>query len=1024
MLSYVLRDLLRNPRRTLASILGVALAVGLFSGIALFVDASSSQMTERAVAGVTIDMQAAITSPLVSPLTVSETATPGAALAAGQDVSISLVVTNTAPTPATNVVVKDTLPGQLDYVPGSAAVSGSPVVSPSDGAFPLSSGVSLGTLPPGQSTTVSYNARARSAVPAIGAVSNQATVQSTEYPVAATANSPVPPDLNALAAQIRALPDVAGVAQFGKVDLPAGSVTLGTTPVNAPVTVMAFDRSYLDVFPLVDLTSGDLRPRSAVLSQPAVDLTGNIGAPNVTVVLPGSTSPLVLPVAGTADFTRASQLFVSRSPDTQGDYAGSPYVVVVDPVTFRDSVLPAYRNNATAAQKNPPAVEYQVAITRASLSSDPGTAAVTTQGIRRSIERVAPGSVVVTDNLSDALISAKKDSVLAKTLFIFLGLPGVLLAAYLSRYGGGLLAESQRRERANLRARGIRPALLVRALAYNAVAVALLGSVLGIGLGIGTIALLFGGLQTLPNSAATYAVAFGLAGLAALATTVLALYIPGRRALTQEVADERREAAAQATPMWLRAKLDLVLLALAALVGAVTYFAGGYTPTPAAEAQSVSLSFYVLLAPVLFWIGATLLATRGFLAVTSRVARRSRVTDFDQGLVRRVFARSLLRRPQAAASGLIALALAIGFGVSLMGFITTYQAEKLRDARYVTGADVRVTVSAVQPGGASLADALKVPGVRGVTPLAQSSSVVVGTEKRALVGIDPSTFTGVANLPSSFFVDTTAQAAIANLAGDPTATLIDKEVAKAFNIQTGDQVNVQIPNALTGRPTPVTLRAVGVFTNFPGFPQGVDFVTNLATYESAAGTSAPDIYLVATDGSSNSNQAVDAAIQAGPGRISPMLVETTAKAVNKDQSTLAALNLDRLGRLEVTFTVMMSALGIGIFVFGLLLQRRKEHVTLRALGMRMRQLVALVLGEAGLVAVLALVIGIGVGLPMAVMSMQILKPVFTIAPDQLTIPTQGLLVLSALIAGTTVLATLAAGISLRRTHLVEILREE
>ena len=64
MLSYVLKDLLRNPRRTMASVAGVALAVGLFSGIAFFVDNSSAQMTARAVSPVVIDMQAGGTRPL------------------------------------------------------------------------------------------------------------------------------------------------------------------------------------------------------------------------------------------------------------------------------------------------------------------------------------------------------------------------------------------------------------------------------------------------------------------------------------------------------------------------------------------------------------------------------------------------------------------------------------------------------------------------------------------------------------------------------------------------------------------------------------------------------------------------------------------------------------------------------------------------------------------------------------------------------------------------------------------------
>jgi ABC-type antimicrobial peptide transport system permease subunit len=80
----------------------------------------------------------------------------------------------------------------------------------------------------------------------------------------------------------------------------------------------------------------------------------------------------------------------------------------------------------------------------------------------------------------------------------------------------------------------------------------------------------------------------------------------------------------------------------------------------------------------------------------------------------------------------------------------------------------------------------------------------------------------------------------------------------------------------------------------------------------------------------------------------------------------------------------MSALGIGIFVFGMLLQRRKEHVTMRALGMRMRQLQILVLGEAGGVTLLSLLIGTIVGVAMSMMFVQILTPLFTVPPQGLT----------------------------------------
>ena len=72
MLSYVRRDLLRNPRRTLASLVGVALGVGLFSGVLFFIDGSGASMTKRAIAPLALDMQRVLTSPLGGDLRFTE----------------------------------------------------------------------------------------------------------------------------------------------------------------------------------------------------------------------------------------------------------------------------------------------------------------------------------------------------------------------------------------------------------------------------------------------------------------------------------------------------------------------------------------------------------------------------------------------------------------------------------------------------------------------------------------------------------------------------------------------------------------------------------------------------------------------------------------------------------------------------------------------------------------------------------------------------------------------------------------
>src|ERR1700694_2466233 len=106
----------------MASVAGVALAVGLFSGIAFFVDSSASQMTARAIAPVVIDMQAGVTRPLASALSVKESTTPVPPFTAGQVVTATITVTNTAHRRTTAGTVKASLPSQLAYIAGSTTI--------------------------------------------------------------------------------------------------------------------------------------------------------------------------------------------------------------------------------------------------------------------------------------------------------------------------------------------------------------------------------------------------------------------------------------------------------------------------------------------------------------------------------------------------------------------------------------------------------------------------------------------------------------------------------------------------------------------------------------------------------------------------------------------------------------------------------------------------------------------------------------------------------------------------------------
>ena len=1022
MLRYSLRDLVRNPRRTLASVAGVALAVGLFSSTAFFVDASAARMTQRAIAPVAIDMQAGLTSPLGSALTVAETIGGGPSIAAGQPVPVTIVVTNTSDRPATGLVVHDTISSQLAYVPGSTTLNGSPTAD-SGGETPLAAGLKAGPLPVGDKLTITYRLTATTAIPSLAGLPLRATVVSAEDPAPAAANGLPAISLSQLATRLATVSGVSAVDQLAAVDLPAASLKAGAKSVGQPLRLFAFDPVFLSHYPMVRQTVGTYSTSTVLLSPDAAQALGAGPGSTISLTVPGRVAPLQLTVGGLADFSKADPLFAARSADNQGEFIQVPNVLVVPLGTFA-TILPALKADAvssTPVLKSAPVMEADLRLDRSQFATDPAVAAVKTQGIRRSIERLVPGRVAVIDNLSDALVAATGDSILAKVLFLFLGLPGVLVAAYLSRYAGGLLAEARRREQATLRARGAQPRHLLGDLTYTALGVAVLGSALGLAIGLVTTAVVLGPSALTSASQQSFLISAVVSVGAGIITTLLAVYLPGRRALAREAGNERREMEATGTaPLWLRMKLDFIFIAAAALVWIITNVSGGFRITPA-EGQSVSLSFYTLLAPLLAWLGITLLAVRLLLWGTGRLRfgrkRAGRLTTWT-------LLRSVSRRSLALGSGVVALALAVAFGSSLALFIATYEAQKQADARFVVGSDIRVTPSALAQQSPDFAAQLHVSGVTGATPVAQTSSAVVGSEKRTLVSIDPAGFARVATLSDSFFPTSSAAAVMSALRSQPNGLLVSTEMARTFNIQTGDQMNLQLVDR-TGHPVPVTFRAAGVFKDFPGYPQGTDMVGNLSFYQSATGLTVVSYFLVqSADPSTAAVGRAAELIKAGPGHSAPMLIETSATAFNRDQSTLTAVNLRGLGGLQAVYTVLISAAGIGIFVFGLLLQRRKEYVTMRALGIRMGQLWGLVFGEAAVVALVSLCIGSITGAVMAYMFIKILAPLFTIQPASLTVPADQLAILVTLVLGGMALSVALAARSLRRLNPVELLREE
>ncbi len=128
-------------------------------------------------------------------------------------------------------------------------------------------------------------------------------------------------------------------------------------------------------------------------------------------------------------------------------------------------------------------------------------------------------------------------------------------------------------------------------------------------------------------------------------------------------------------------------------------------------------------------------------------------------------------------------------------------------------------------------------------------------------------------------------------------------------------------------------------------------------------------------------------------------------------------------QLDSLFTFLMAATATAMFVFGLLMQRRREYVTLRAQGLQSREIRRLVLAESSISAALGSVIGIAVGVAFASQLILVLRPIFTLPPP-LQVPISELAILAALVFAATALSSAAAAVLIGRLKPTELLRDE
>jgi putative ABC transport system permease protein len=828
---------------------------------------------------------------------------------------------------------------------------------------------------------------------------------------------------------------------------------VGSARTSPAGRMFAISASYFQTFDVLQISEGKFDPTGVMVSE-AMAIAQNLKVgDSLQLTFSGVEKPIVLSVTGILNLDNADALFTTA---VEAENALVSDVVLVDSVWFQQNLAAPL----AAAAANPPAnlapgaiiydPQIHLKIDRSLLPSDPTLAALRAESLRREVERQYSGQLKAVDNLSGAFKNAKADVLSAKILFIFLGLPGVALAAYLAKFAAELFADAQRREISLLRTRGATPIQVTAIIAYTSVFLALGGSALGLLFGLLTLLVSAGG--QVASALNPFAPGFDwgaftgsalVAFLAGLVLTFLAAFIPGFGAMRNEITQERRTTRRiEAAPFWKRAWLDVILLVAAGVVLVVTQLNGGFKPS-ANEAAALQLSFYIFLAPFFAWVGIILFTLRlvegGLKAFAAPIAAFFRKVFGEIG---EVAGKSVARRATRISAATAVIALTLSFGVSLALFQQTYTNEKRLDAQYIVGSDIRFTPALNTPQTADFASKLMLPGVLNVTAVARDTQALVGSEKNTVYGIDVASFRQTAYLPDSFFVDGSAQKtidALTNrttnyapgsaqqvldaLAKTPNGVIISVEQAEKYNIFVGDPVLLRLYNRVTKQYSDVRAQTVGLFTYFPTSAQDSDFILNRDFMLKSSGNPAVDYFLLKTDGQAAVVNQVASTLTDQYKNVMPVRVQTTATLVKTESSSLTSMNLSGLGAMERFYTLLVTSVGLAIFLLAMINERQREFGAMRALGANLGHLRRFLFTEAAVIGGLSLVIGALVGVGLAFMLVLLLGVIFTIPAYGLSVPTLELLTLTILVIVGMVASALISARRLSTLKVVDALRE-
>ncbi len=761
----------------------------------------------------------------------------------------------------------------------------------------------------------------------------------------------------------------------------------GTVQVTGAGKVLGVDPSYFSAFPgNLRSLAGDV---SGVLAAQQTAANLHVGIGDSVIIHRPAVGDVQVKIDGVVDIPNADSLFQAIGVPPGAAPQAPPDNVLIVPLPLWHQLF----DGQAAARPDSTRQQIHARLDHRVLPTDPQSAFIKVGGEGRNLELRVAGSAVVANDLASVLDTVREDALYASVLFLFLGTPGIAVAVLLTLAVANSGSGRRQRDQALVRLRGGTMVHLMQLAGAEALVVAAAGSVVGVIVAEGVSRLV------LKTAVVTLDDVRWLAGavFAGIALSLAAILLPAwRNARALTIVAARRPVGKPTRSLWQAAYLDIVLLVL----GGVIYWrtaASGYQIVLASEGvAAIAVDYSAFLAPLLLWIGLGLLTVRLVLLglVRGKSILALALRPIAAGLAP-VVATFLERQRLRLTLGIALVGLAIAFATSTAIFNTTYEAQSRVDAELTNGSDVTVTGTSSAPAGQVLSALKALPGVTAAIPM-QHRFAYVGSDLQDLYGIDPSTIGQAATMSNAYFGNGDAQTSLATLKGTRDGVLVSEETVSDFQLNLGDTVNLRLQSAKDHQYHAVPFRFVGIVREFPTAPHDSFLVANADYVARMTGSDSAEVVLLRVAGDLGAaGRGAAAIVNTMPG----VKVTDIGEARQLISSSLTAVDLGNLTRIELTYALLLVASAAGLILALGVIERRRSFAILTLLGAKPLQLRAFIASEGLIVLLAGVAVGLSTGGLIAAMLVKLLTGVFDPPPEGLSFPWVYLVVMIAVASG-------------------------